>query len=50
VLSPQNKRKKRKKKKKVQDQGVAFSQSPGELEAMWPALAEQLLQCAQVGG
>ncbi|XP_029338684.1 protein timeless homolog isoform X3 [Mus caroli] len=46
-LMVQNKRKKRKKKKKVQDQGVAFSQSPGELEAMWPALAEQLLQCAQ---
>lgn len=47
---PQNKKKKRKKKKKVQDQDVAFSHSPGELEAMWPALAEQLLLCAQVGG
>ncbi|XP_031205478.1 protein timeless homolog isoform X3 [Mastomys coucha] len=46
-LIVQNKRKKRKKKKKVQDQDVAFSHSPGELEAMWPALAEQLLLCAQ---
>nr|XP_015861383.1 protein timeless homolog [Peromyscus maniculatus bairdii]XP_042119249.1 protein timeless homolog [Peromyscus maniculatus bairdii] len=49
-LMVQNKRKKRKKKKKIQDQGVAsgnVSRSPGELEAMWPALEEQLLQCAQ---
>ncbi|XP_052020882.1 protein timeless homolog isoform X2 [Apodemus sylvaticus] len=46
-LMVQNKRKKRKKKKKVQDQGVAFSHSPEELEALWPALEEQLLQCAQ---
>lgn len=47
---PQNKRKKRKKKKKAQEQGVAFSRSPEELQAMWSALAERLLQCAQVGG
>ncbi|XP_057614159.1 protein timeless homolog isoform X1 [Chionomys nivalis] len=49
-LMVQNKRKKRKKKKKVQDQGVAsgnVSAGPGELEAMWPALEEQLLRCAQ---
>uniref|UniRef100_A0A8C8X896 Timeless circadian regulator n=2 Tax=Panthera leo TaxID=9689 RepID=A0A8C8X896_PANLE len=46
-LVVQNKRKKRKKKKKVQDQPVAsgnVSYSTGELEAMWPSLAEQL-QC-----
>lgn len=46
-LMVQNKRKKRKKKKKAQEQGVAFSRSPEELQAMWSALAERLLQCAQ---
>ncbi|XP_051026494.1 protein timeless homolog [Acomys russatus] len=49
-LMVQNKRKKRKKKKKAQNQGVAcgdVSRSPGELEAVWPALAEKLLRCAQ---
>ncbi|KAF0883335.1 protein timeless homolog [Crocuta crocuta] len=47
-LVVQNKRKKRKKKKKVLDQPVAsdnVSYSAGELEAMWPSLAEQL-QCS----
>ncbi|XP_069347930.1 protein timeless homolog isoform X2 [Eulemur rufifrons] len=46
-LVVQNKRKKRKKKKKVLDQAIASGnvpRSPGELEAVWPALAEQL-QC-----
>ncbi|KAM5287939.1 protein timeless homolog [Ctenodactylus gundi] len=50
-LMVQNKRKKRKKKKKkVLDQAVAsgnVSYSPEELEALWPALAEQLQGCAQ---
>lgn len=47
-LMVQNKRKKR--KKRAQKQGVASGDvchSPEELEATWPALAEQLLQCAQ---
>ncbi|XP_072828720.1 protein timeless homolog isoform X1 [Vicugna pacos] len=49
-LMVQNKRKKRKKKKKVPDQSVASGMvpcSPGELEAVWPSLAEQLQCCAQ---
>ncbi|XP_045409581.1 protein timeless homolog isoform X3 [Lemur catta] len=49
-LMVQNKRKKRKKKKKVLDQAIASGNvphSPGELEAVWPALAEQLQCCAQ---
>ncbi|XP_012609353.2 protein timeless homolog isoform X1 [Microcebus murinus] len=49
-LVVQNKRKKRKKKKKVLDQAIApgnVPHSPGELEAVWPALAEQLQFCAQ---
>lgn len=49
-LVVQNKRKKRKKKKKVLDQAAASGNvpgSPGELEAMWPALAEQLQCCVQ---
>ncbi|KAL2776225.1 protein timeless-like protein isoform 2, partial [Daubentonia madagascariensis] len=46
-LVVQNKRKKRKRKKKALDQAIASGNvlySPGELEAVWPALAEQL-QC-----
>ncbi|XP_012508215.1 PREDICTED: protein timeless homolog [Propithecus coquereli] len=49
-LVVQNKRKKRKKKKKVLDQAIASGNvphSPGELEAVWSALAEQLQCCAQ---
>uniref|UniRef100_A0A8C9AJ84 Timeless circadian regulator n=1 Tax=Prolemur simus TaxID=1328070 RepID=A0A8C9AJ84_PROSS len=48
-LMVQNKRKKRKKKKKVLDQSTSGNvpHSPGELEAVWPALAEQLQCCAQ---
>ncbi|KAM4882847.1 protein timeless homolog isoform 1-T2 [Thomomys bottae] len=50
-LVVQNKRKKKKKKKKkAVDQAVASGSvfhSPEELEAMWPALAEQLQCCAQ---
>ncbi|XP_034499552.1 LOW QUALITY PROTEIN: protein timeless homolog [Ailuropoda melanoleuca] len=45
-----NKRKKRKKKKKVLDWPVAPGNVPssaGELEAVWPSLAEQLQCCAQ---
>uniref|UniRef100_A0A8C3VYZ2 Timeless circadian regulator n=1 Tax=Catagonus wagneri TaxID=51154 RepID=A0A8C3VYZ2_9CETA len=47
-LMVQNKRKKRKKKRKAQS--VASGNvpcSPGELEAVWPSLAEQLQSCAQ---
>ncbi|XP_069899385.1 protein timeless homolog [Dipodomys merriami] len=48
-LVVQNKRKKKKKKKKnFLDQASGnVSHSPEELEAMWPALAEQLQCCAQ---
>lgn len=49
-LMVQNKRKKRKKKRKALDQSVASGNvpcSPGELEAVWPSLAEQLQSCAQ---
>ncbi|XP_040493066.1 protein timeless homolog isoform X1 [Ursus maritimus] len=49
-LVVQNKRKKRKKKKKVLDRPVAPGNVPasaGELEAVWPSLAEQLQCCAQ---
>ncbi|CAH6778542.1 Timeless [Phodopus roborovskii] len=49
-LMVQNKRKKRKKKKKVQDQDAASgnaSRSPGELEALWPVLEDELVRCAQ---
>ncbi|XP_012873832.1 PREDICTED: protein timeless homolog [Dipodomys ordii] len=47
-LVVQNKRKKKKKKKKFLDQASGnISHSPEELEAMWPALAEQLQCCAQ---
>ncbi|XP_040839530.1 protein timeless homolog [Ochotona curzoniae] len=49
-LIVQNKRKKRKKKKKAPDQAAASGHapsSPGELEAAWPALVEQLQCCVQ---
>uniref|UniRef100_A0A7N5JT31 Timeless circadian regulator n=1 Tax=Ailuropoda melanoleuca TaxID=9646 RepID=A0A7N5JT31_AILME len=49
-LTERNKRKKRKKKKKVLDWPVAPGNVPssaGELEAVWPSLAEQLQCCAQ---
>lgn len=52
-LVVQNKRKKRKKKKKALDQPVAAGNtphSPGELEAVWPSLAEQLQCCVQDPG
>ncbi|XP_077769519.1 protein timeless homolog isoform X1 [Canis aureus] len=49
-LVVQNKQKKRKKKKKAVGQPVASDHVPysaGELEAVWPSLAEQLRCCAQ---
>ncbi|XP_070266079.1 protein timeless homolog [Myotis yumanensis] len=45
-LVVQNKRKKRKKKKKPVASGNVPC-SPGDLEALWPSLAEQLQCCAQ---